>query len=109
MTRDTFAPRLKQTRPKCTLEHKVFPYALCRHLFHVMEKLSLDDNATENSELDTAIIRYANHEPIDKLSLYEVERQILCLYDQLIELRLERAILEAQLELPPGTKNFYTH
>lgn len=71
-----------------------------------MEKLSLDDNADENSELDTAFIKYTTDEPVDRLSLYEIERQILCLYDQLIELRLERAILEAQLELPSGTKKF---
>lgn len=74
-----------------------------------MEKLSLDDNAIENSELDTAFVSYADHEPVDRLSLYEVERQILCLYDQLIELRLERAILEAQIELPPGTRKFYPY
>lgn len=71
-----------------------------------MEKLSLEDNAAENSELDIAFVKYANHEPVDRLSLYEIERQILCLYDQLIDIRLEGAILEAQLELSPGTKKF---
>lgn len=78
-------------------------------LFHHMEKLSLEDNANEDSELDAAFVQYANHESVDRLSLYDIERQILCLYDQLIELRLERAILETQLELPPGTRQFYAY
>lgn len=74
-----------------------------------MEKLSLADNANENSELDAAFIKFADHESVDRLSLYDIERQILCLYDELIELRLERAILETQLELPPGTRKFYVY
>ena len=67
-----------------------------------MEKLSLEDDANENSELDAAFADYANHELVDTVSLYEIESQILCLYDQLIELRLERAILDSQIELPSG-------
>lgn len=67
-----------------------------------MENLSLEDDADENSELDAAFMDYANHELVDNLSLYAIESQILCLYDQLIELRLERAILDSQIELPSG-------
>lgn len=67
-----------------------------------MEKLSLEDDANENSELDAAFADYANHELVDTLSLYEIESQILCLYDQLIELRLERAIIDSQIESPSG-------
>lgn len=69
-----------------------------------MEKLSLEDKAHENSDLDAAFLDYAKHESVDSLSLYEIESEILCLYDQLIELRLERAILETQLELPSGAR-----
>lgn len=75
--------------------------------FITMEKLSLEDKANESSELDTAFVDHANHELVDSLSLYEIESQILCLYDQLIELRLERAILETQLELPSGARQFH--
>lgn len=55
------------------------------------------ENAAENLE-------FLNLESCDSLSLYDVESQILNLYDQLDELRLEIAIFEAQLKLPPGTK-----
>ena len=69
-----------------------------------MEKLSLEDDANESSKLDAAFLDYAKNESVDNLSLYEIEREILCLYDQLIELKLERAILDAQRQLSTGAR-----
>ena len=80
---------------------------LRHNLFDHMEKLSLQDSVNEQPELDAAFLNYANDESVDSLSLYEIEQQILCLYDQLIELRLERAILETELELPLGARMLY--
>ena len=41
-------------------------------------------------------------EPRDDVSFTETEHKILDLYDQLSELRLERAVLEAQTSLSSG-------
>lgn len=60
-------------------------------------KNGADEHAAENLE-------FLNLESCDSLSLYKVESQILDLYDQLDELRLETAIFEAQSKLPFGTK-----
>lgn len=69
-----------------------------------MEKLTLEDGLKEDSELEAGFLQYANHELADDLSLYAIESEILCVYDQLMELRLERAILDMQLELPAGAR-----
>lgn len=69
-----------------------------------MDKLSLADDLNENVELDAAFAEYALDDSGDTLSLYEIESQILSLYDQLIELRLERALLESQLDLSSGAR-----
>lgn len=41
--------------------------------------------------------------PQDRLFLYEAESLVLTLYDQLVQSRLEKALLEAAIETPPGT------
>jgi hypothetical protein len=69
-----------------------------------MEKLTLEDDLKEDSELEAGFVSYANDESVDDLSLYAIESEILCLYDQLIELKLERAILDMQLEFPAGAR-----
>lgn len=104
--------RLQHGAQDCTRLHKavqnlsisgaVFQVRICTP--HHMEKLSLEDNADDNSELNIAFTNYADPESVDSLSLYEIESQILSFYDQLIELRLERAILETQLKPLPGAR-----
>ncbi len=69
-----------------------------------MEKLTLEDDLKDDSELEAGFVSYASDESVDELSLYAIESEILCLYDQLIELRLERAILDTQLDLPAGPR-----
>lgn len=46
--------------------------------------------------------KYATQKPQDRLFLYEAESQILALYDQLVQSRLEKALLEAAIESPSG-------
>ena len=57
-----------------------------------------DDNS--NSEPATAFAEFAANESRDVLSFYELEGQILALYDHLNDLKLEIALLEAQHKLP---------
>ena len=56
----------------------------------------------EENEDESAYADFAKQKSHDSLSLYDAESQALALYDQLVELRLEKAILEAQLEIPSG-------
>ena len=53
-----------------------------------------------SSSTDAAFAELAAHKPGDVIPFYELEGQILELWDQLNELTLERAILEAQSALP---------
>lgn len=55
-----------------------------------------------SSSTDAAFAEVAAHKPGDAIPFYELEGQILELWDQLNELTLERAILEAQSVLPLG-------
>lgn len=49
---------------------------------------------------DAAFADLATHKPGDAIPFYEIEGQILELWDQLNELRLEMALLEAQNTAP---------
>ena len=55
-----------------------------------------------SSSTDAAFAELAAHKSGDVIPFYELEGQILELWDQLSELTLERAILEAQSALPLG-------
>ena len=55
-----------------------------------------------SSSTDAAFAELAAHKPGDAIPFYELEGQILELWDQLNELTLERAILQAQSALPPS-------
>ena len=52
--------------------------------------------------IDAAFADLAAHKPGDALPFYEIEGQILEQWDQLNELRLEKALLEAQATAPSG-------
>ena len=56
-----------------------------------------------SSSTDAAFAGFAAHKSGDALPFYEIEGQILELWDQLNELRLEKALLEAQDTIPIGT------
>lgn len=56
-----------------------------------------------SSTTDAAFADLAGHKSGDVLPFYEIEGQILELWDQLNELRLEKALLEAQEKVPMGT------
>lgn len=53
-----------------------------------------------SSTTDAAFADLAGHKSGDVLPFYEIEGQILELWDQLNELRLEKALLEAQEKVP---------
>ncbi len=61
---------------------------------------SLGDNEISTSEHATAFAEFAVNESRDVLSFYDVEAQILALYDHLNDLKLEIALLEARNGLP---------
>ena len=66
--------------------------------------MSLPDYYSEQGlQEDFLYEKYARQKPQDRLFLYEAESQILTLYDQLVQSRLEKALLEAAIETPPGT------
>lgn len=68
-----------------------------------MDALSLEDNVHKSSEADEKLGEFAKDGPRDSLSLYEAESQVLTLYDQLADLRLETALFEAQADIQSGT------
>ena len=55
-----------------------------------------------SSSTDAAFAGLAGHESGDAIPFYQVEGQILELWDQLNELTLEKALLEAQNTMPLG-------
>ena len=55
-----------------------------------------------SSSTDAAFTELAAHKPGDAIPFYELEGQVLELWDRLNELTLERAILEAQSAHPLG-------
>lgn len=66
--------------------------------------MSIPDHYFEQGLLEDFLYeKYATQKPQDRLFLYEAESQILALYDQLVQSRLEKALLEAAIETPPGT------
>ena len=66
--------------------------------------MSLVEDTKKQVEDDSVYVDLAQQTSRDNLLLYEAESQALALYDQLAELRLEKAVVEAQLENPPGTR-----
>lgn len=54
------------------------------------------------SSVDAAFAGPAAHQSGDTIPFYEIEGQILELWDQLDELRLEKTLLEAQSTAPLG-------
>ena len=55
-----------------------------------------------SSSIDTTYADLAAHKSGDALPFYELEGQVLELWDQLNELKLEKALLEAQGTPPIG-------
>ena len=66
-------------------------------------EMSLLEDTKKQVEDDSLYVDLAQKTSRDNLLLYEAESQALALYDQLAELRLEKAVVEAQLETPSGT------
>lgn len=64
--------------------------------------MSLLEHVKTQAADDSAYVHLAKQTSRDNLSLYQAESQALALYDQLVELRLEKALIEAQLETPSG-------
>lgn len=65
--------------------------------------MSLLEDAHKQVEDDSAYVDLAQPTSHDNLLLFNAESQALALYDQLVELRLEKAVAEAQLDTPSGT------
>lgn len=61
-----------------------------------------DDDSEQGLQDDFLYENYATQKPQDGLFLYEAESQILTLYDQLVQAKLEKALLEAAIETPSG-------
>ena len=67
-----------------------------------MDAMDLDTPlAAASSSLDN-FAKYADDEPGDALPFYETEGRVLALWDQLNELKLEIALMEAQANPPEG-------
>lgn len=64
------------------------------------DESSLGGNGDNTSKHATAFAEFAVDESRDVLSFYDVEAQMLALYDHLSDLKLEIALLEAQNGLP---------
>ncbi len=64
----------------------------------------ISDNVAMSSagETETAFAGLAAHESSDTLPFYEIEGQVLALWDQLNELKLEQALLQASLTSSSG-------
>lgn len=60
------------------------------------------DDCEQGLQEDFLYEKYATQKPQDRLFLYEAESQILTLYDQLVQSRLEKALLKAAIETPSG-------
>lgn len=67
-----------------------------------MNEPSLEDNDNKSEAADD-LEHIVKDTARDNLSLYEAESQILTLYDQLADLRLEKALVETQIDLQSGT------
>lgn len=65
-----------------------------------VKRTDLNDRTRMSNEVVFA--DYAAHESGDTLPFYEVEGQILALWDQLNELKLEKALLETRTTLSSG-------
>ena len=62
--------------------------------------MEIDGPAGQGTSITDAFAKYANDEPGDALPFYEAEGRILALWDQLNELKLEIALMEAQTNPP---------
>ena len=58
------------------------------------------ENVPMSSITDAAFAGLAAHKPGDAIPFYEIEGHVLELWDQLNELTLEKALLEAQSTVP---------
>lgn len=81
-----------------------------------MEGLAVDigtteisENAVMSSSTDAAFAEFAAHESGDTLPFYKIEGQVLALWDQLNELKLEQALLEAQNTLSGARTLCHVH
>lgn len=68
------------------------------------DESSLGSNGNNTSEHAAALAAFAVNESRDVVSFYDVEAQILALYDQLNDLKLEIALQEAGNELPSSSR-----
>ena len=67
-----------------------------------VKRANLNNKSFMSASNDVAFAEFAVHESGDTLCFYEVEGQVLALWDQLNELRLEQALLEAQITSSSG-------
>ena len=69
-----------------------------------VDNVRLDDDSHQAGSIEEGFTQYAEDQPDDKLPFYEIEGQILSLWDRLNELKLEIAVLEKPtVELPVRT------
>lgn len=69
-----------------------------------LESLDLSHDPTNGSTTHATneFASFAADEPSDTLTFYTLEAQLLALWDQLNELKLEKALLQAQLQIEPS-------
>ena len=65
-------------------------------------KISENVAMSSAGSTETALAGLAAHESGDTLPFYEIEGQVLALWDQLNELKLEQALLQASLTSSSG-------
>lgn len=66
-----------------------------------LDAMATSTPAAESTAIINAFAKYADDQPGDALPFYEAEGRILALWDQLNELKLEVALMEAQINPPP--------
>ena len=75
-------------------------------LSNTVENIRLDGESRQAGLIVDAYAQYAEDQPGDTLAFYEIEGQILALWDKLNELKLEIAVLETRtVELPVSTSD----
>ena len=69
-----------------------------------LESLDLSHDPTNRATTNATneFASFAADEPSDTLTFYTLEAQLLALWDQLNELKLEKALLQAQLQIKPS-------
>ena len=72
-----------------------------------MDAMDMDTPIAHPIAIADAFAKYADDRPGDALPFYEAEGRLIALWDQLSQLKLEIALMEAQANLPANALEHY--